>query len=372
MDKTRQFIVLNAKEHFEKGLLKGLTLCGDALVAEPEKSMFHGAFYSASIDSHERGFAWQRAQIMGDFPEDAFVRCSFYASDSRILNESEPDIDLYLSSPYQNASTKASTLDSIYTEIHSGERDFYIRAQGRYLYLKVEIILTGMQGARLQAIRLQTRGDHMIDYLPALYKREDSSGFMRRFVSIFNNLSLDLEERIALMSRLFDYEHAEGEMLRYLAQWVDAQPGGSDEETRERIGRAVFDHAVLQTPRGIEAFVEQQTGYTPILLEHFNFAEVLREGKDRELYERLYGENPFRLTVALPETAFSTRAHSDAFLKSLQDALPAHVEARLLTLSEGVYLDRYAYLGMNTRLKGYRPLKVDDSVSLDYNTIVGQ
>lgn len=62
----------------------------------------------------------------------------------------------------------------------------------------------------------------MVDYLPAIYQEED---FTRRFLSIFDSVFTDMDRAIDRLPGQLDYEHAGGELLRYLAQWVCVEGG---------------------------------------------------------------------------------------------------------------------------------------------------
>jgi phage tail-like protein len=365
-------MILNNKRHWEKGLLDGLTVNGDRMAASPGQGIFHGAFFSAAIDSGERDFQWGRIRVEGELHDDVLLRCSLYAANSKVLSEGEPDLDAYLHAGYENVSTKTGKLNAIYTELHVGEGDFLAAVTGRYLFIKLELIMTGLRPAFVTGVYLQTDGDHMTDYLPAVYRREDPAGFTHRFLSIFNHITLDLEERIHKISRLLDYDTAGGEMLRYLASWVGVEAEGSDAEVRGQIREAAHMRSFSQTPAGVRNLVKRWTGHTPILLEHFNVADIIREGKDRALYEKLYGENPFRLFVILPEAAFRTHTESELFLEKLRGLLPAHIDTQLLLLGDGVYLDQHTYLGINSIMTSYKELAVNDNIALDFSTIVGE
>ena len=370
MDKTRRFITFNHGDHFQSGLLIGLKVEGNALVMRPDKSLFQGTFYSAAIDSGEDGFSWGRVTIKGDLGENVILRCSLYAADTRILNEDEPDIDAFIQNPYINSSVKASTLDRLYGTPFSNTRDFLAGCRGRYLFLRLEMIATGMNSPRVEEIRFQIQGDHMMDYLPGLYSREDPEGFTRRFLSIFDSTVLDMEEAIYRISQQLDYERSSGEMLRYLASWLCLEEEGEDDFLRQRIAGAMEEYRYAQTPRGISRAIQRWTGVEPILVEHFTVDKCIRAGKDQALYKKLFGQNPYRFFVLLPERALGTRARADAFLERLRRIIPAHVEAELVLLKEGVYLDWNTYMGVNSRVADYKTVSMDESAALDYNTVI--
>lgn len=370
MDKKRTFLSINRSDQWDKGLLVDLTRIGDAVVLQPEKSMFAGAFYAASFDAGESDFHWGRVMLQGELG-DALIRCSVHAQNTRFWDEEMPDIDAYLTDPYINRSVKTSKLDAIFERTQANADDFLANVKGRYLWVKVEIISQGCKACTLSGIRVQYSGDHMMDYLPDLYQREDEDGFTRRFLSIFNDIVLDMEERIYDIGRELDFETCSPEMKRYLASWLCIDEELEPAQMTERIRTAFAEYQYMQTPAGIARAIERWTGAKPIILEHFTVDAQLRRGKDQELYHKLFGENPYRYFVLLPERIFSGENRAELFLKRLRSITPAHVEAELVLLKEGVYLDYNTYMGINTQIADYKTVSIADAASFDYNTIIG-
>jgi len=99
--------------------------------------------------------------------------------------------------------------------------------------------------------------------------------------------------------------------------------------------------------------------------------DVIRRGKDKDLYVKLYGKEPYKFFILLDEKTFKNRREADAFLKRLQKVLPAYVEAELILLSNCVYLDYHTYLGINSVIGSYTPMVIDDSTAIHYDTIIG-
>lgn len=369
----RSFITLNSGKDWRRGLMIGLEVENGRLVMSDSASVSRGLFYSASIDSGETDFEWDRLIVQADIPPDTLFTISAFASNDRSFPfEDEASVDDYLKSPYVSPTVKASRLDGLFTESYSGMRDLLLQCRGRYLWLKFELVATGAKKPRVDSVRLQYTGDHMIDYLPAIYRKGGKNSFTRRFLSIFNSLVLDMEEAIYDVASRFDYELVDSDMLRYIASWVcvDAE-SLTDEEIRENIARAAEEYRFAQTPEGIRRLIRRWTGRDPILLEHFQVQDVIRRGKDRDLYIKLYGKDPYKFFVLLDEKAFKSRREADAFLRRLQKVLPAYVEAELILLNSSVYLDYHTYLGINSVIGSYTPMVIDDSTAIHYDTIIG-
>lgn len=367
----RSFITLNSAQDWQRGLMLGLTVEDDHLVMSDSASISRGLFYSAAMDSGELDFEWDRLIVQAQIPADTLFKISAFASNFQTF-EDEVSLDAYLKSPYISPVVKASRLNGLYTENHSGTGDLLLQCRGRYLWLKFELLATGTKKPQIDSVRLQFTGDHMADYLPAIYRKGGKDSFTRRFLSIFNSMVLDMESEIYSVANRFDYERVDGEMLRYVASWVCVETEALDDGAiRIAIAQAVDAYRFAQTPDGIKRLIKRWTGQDAILLEHFSVEEVIHRGKDKELYARLYGKDSYKFFVFLDERAFKSRREADNFLERLRKTLPAHVEVELILLNNCIYLDYHTYLGINSAIGSYTPLIIDESTAIHYDTIIG-
>lgn len=211
-------------------------------------------------------------------------------------------------------------------------------------------------------------GDHMVDYLPAIYQEEN---FTRRFLSIFDSEFTDMDRAIDRLPGQLDYEHAKGELLSYLAQWVCVEDGGDDEIVRERVSTALADYEDLYTLEGVRRSVRRLTGCEPILIEHFQVSPNRPDCKDPEIYRRLYGDDPYRFFVLLPEDCFAGRRERQQFQREMEEVIPAEMSMQMIQLKPCVQLDWHTYLGINSRVGGYVPAAIDEQITIHYDTTIG-
>ena len=193
---------------------------GDSLRLDCGKSTT-GVYCMEAVDSGENGFCWSRAVIEADLPPDTALRVYAYASDSRGWGEWS-DLDEAIRNLEGDPLV---LLREVFGPPAAESGDFFIRPKGRYLWLMFELAATGSASPVIRTLRLWMRGDHMVDYLPAIYQEED---FTRRFLSIFHSMFADMERAIDGLPGQMDYEHASGAMLRYLASWVCVEGGDSE------------------------------------------------------------------------------------------------------------------------------------------------
>ena len=214
---------------------------------------------------------------------------------------------------------------------------------------------------------MRVSGDHMTDYLPAIYREQD---FTRRFLLIFDSMFLDMEREIVNLPRRMDYESADPAMLSYLASWMCIEEGGGD-ELKARLSSALSDYETLYTVEGVRRSVKRLTGQDPLIIEHFTVAPNRPECSNSELYRRLYGENPCRFFVLLPDGTFKSRQEMGGFRRRMESLIPAGTAMELVLLKPCVQLDWHTYLGINSRIGGYVPAAIDEKTTIHYDTTIG-
>ena len=207
-----------------------------------------------------------------------------------------------------------------------------------------------------------------MDYLPAIYQED---GFTRRFLSIFDSLYTDMDRAIDALPGAIDFDHARGDLLRYLAQWVCVEAGEGEALLRERIRTALSDYEDLYTVEGVRRSVRRLTGRDPILIEHFQVSPN-RPGL----------QGPGALPPAVrggPLPLLCPAAGGRLLQPAGAAAVPAghggghsrgddHADDPAQAC---VQLDWHTYLGINSRVGGYVPAAIDEQVTIHYDTTIG-
>lgn len=360
MQRLHRRLVLNKREDWRPLYQAGVVLDGDALtLAQGER---RGFVCLPALDSGEQGFAWGRLSLDCELALDSVIRTRAYASDTPQV-EGFASMEAYLASLGPEAAGSA-----LFAPAGRGD-DCYIDQSGRYLWLMLEFMASG-RPPRLNAVRAHLSGDHMIDYLPAIYRRD--GGFTKRFLSIFDSILMDMEQAVYDLPARFDYETASGRMLAYLAQWMCVEAGDGPPDTlAQRIRTAQADYESLYTVEGVRRSVRRLTGREPILIESADVDPNRPGCANSALYRRLYGENPYQFFILLPEDTFSTRARMEAFLSRMRELIPAGTEFELVLLKRCVQLDRHTYLGVNTMVSDYVPVVIDENTTIHYDTMIG-
>lgn len=367
MKRTQKELVVSRREEWAAGVNVGLEYQGDAVHLEVPRHRW-GLLGLRSIDSGVKGFSWERVRVEGEFPSGSSLRVYAYASDSKSYGL-WPDLDRALRELSGEADELRRVVEEVYGPPAGRGPDILANRKGRYLFLLLEVMSSGASGPTIRGVRVWMEGDHMVDYLPALYQGD---AFTRRYLSVFNSMVLDMEERIEEIPCLLDWETTGEEMLRYLSTWVCLDGSGSTAEELRRWGpTALDDYEGLYTAAGVRRSVRRLTGREPIIIEHPSVDPNAPTCIDPELYRRLYGDDPYRFFVLLEEDTFPSRDKIEEFLARMEGLIPAGMKLELVLLKRCVQLDWHTYLGVNSVVGSYVAAAIDENTTIHFDTMIG-
>jgi phage tail-like protein len=338
-------LVLRRREDWRIIRSANIEHAGDALTIRRSASSA-ASVYLGAVDSGERGFVWGRVSLEAELPQDTLIRTCAFASDDAL---EDPE-------------------DEAYLPVGESE-DFYLAAEGRYLWLK--LVFIGSEHAPvLHAVRLWMYGDHMLDYLPEIYRGND---FTKRFLSVFDSIAMDTEREIERMPERFDFERASGDMLRHLASWLSAEDEDFEDDAslREYMRSLSGVYESLYTAEGVRRSVRRLTGREPLIIESADVDPNSPDCPDSGLYRRLYGENPYRFFILLPEDTFENSRELAAFTRRMGKLIPANTSFSTVLLTPGARLDRHSYLNINTMVSDYTQAVIDESRAMNSDTTIG-
>lgn len=361
MDTMQHYLTLCCSEQWQGGIFQHVLPDGDTL--RLEEGCTSGVYCMPPLDSGENGFTWSRVIVDALLPEDSAIRVYAWADDEtdglqwgelgeRLASHGQDPVPL---------------LRKFFGPPAAASLDFYLSCSGRHLWLALELNATGEDAPVIRGFSFRMGGDHMADYLPAIYQ-EDS--FTRRFLSIFDSMLMDMEREICALPGRLDFESAGADTLCYLASWVCVDESSPD-KLRQRLYTALPDYETMYTPAGIKRSIRRLTGREALLIEHFSVDPNLPDCRNPELYRRLYGEDPYRFFALLEDGAFPSRDLAEAFLDEMQSLIPAGAELELVLLKPCVQLDRHTYLGINSKVGGYIPAVIDENMTIHYDTTIG-
>ena len=365
MEQLHRQLVLNKGEDWQPCYLWGMVPQGDGftLAAKTQR----GVICLRRVDSGEKGFPWGRLSLDCRMDRDSLIHTYAYAADQPVWGDF-PSVEDFLASLEPGTAETEKALGELFSPVGQ-EQECLLDLSGRYLWLMLEFIAAGAPPL-LEAVRLEISGDHMVDYLPAVYQQGGS--FTKRFLSIFNSLFMDMEQEIYRLPARFDYESASDQMLEYLARWMCVDPQeGPPQTLADRIRTAQQDYEDLYTVQGIKRSVRRLVDREPVIIESAHVDPNRPDCVNSALYRRLYGENPYRFFILLPEDVFKSRTQMEEFLSRMEGLIPAGTQFELVLLKRCVQLDGHTYLGINTMVSGYVPVVIDENTTIRYDTMIG-
>lgn len=209
------------------------------------------------------GTVWERVHAELDLPEGTQAELHLFTGDSSASAPAGWD-----------EKTRAKALDTLVTSVTTPDR---------YLWLRVILRSDDRRRAspRLQQVQAETSAESYMNYLPAVYRREDAPGrFLEHWLALFRSKLGDLELALEEMPRRFDPLTAPEDHLRWLASWLAFDPpvGIASDDLRTLLQRVPELYDRRGTPSGIREFVELHTGVRPSIFEAFRERHVWQLG----------------------------------------------------------------------------------------------
>ena len=134
---------------------------------------------------------------------------------------------------------------------------------GDNVWVGIEFLSEGSASPVLSQMRIDWDHESYLQYLPEIYRKDiRSSYFLARFLSNYESLYRDVEDRIVHLRELFDPFAVSADLLPWLAGWLafDWNPEWTEQQQRQAIAQA-FDHDAWRgTPRGLRQAIKQYTG----------------------------------------------------------------------------------------------------------------
>ena len=356
MSETQKYRTLCCREQWMGGIFDRIECRGDALCLAD--GAFAGAVCLPPVDSGEAGFAWHRLKLLARVPPEAAVRVYARADDAPGWPAWEA---------LRGRALTSEALRGLFGP-PTAQTDLLLQKNGRYLWLALELASGGAQPPQVDGLSLWMEGDHMTDYLPAVYRGQD---FTYRYLSIFNTLFQEMEAGIEALPRQLDPASASDGMAAFLARWLCMEPEKGEEALRSRLPLVLDEYEAMYTVEGVRRSAQRLTGRKPWIIEHFAVDPNDPACHNPALYRRLYGEDPYRFFLLLPQGAFAKQQEMERFLERMRQLIPAESEMELVLLKPCIQLDWHTYLGINSRIGDYIPAAIDDSVTIHYDTTIG-
>ena len=372
----RNCITLNRSSEWNRALVEGLAIDGHVLRGLENSGHIADSalMITGSIDSFEHEHIWDAIRFDWSFAPNTNCRISCFASNSKMMefDGRRTDFDTWLTKE-KDAGRLAKQSAHMFTPARAYGSDGLLGCRGRYLWLRLDIVAQDRASFELRSIKLELPGERIISYLPDIYRKGiDERDFFYRFMAVFDSIFFSIEDDINRIGEKLDYRTADEDVLAYQAGWLGInERAASSEALREQIGSIVWEYRMSGTREGLALAVERQTGFKPIIVEYFQVEKMVREGRNRQTYKELFGSNPYKIFVMLPESSLTNRTKITVLTSRIRSCIPAHVDFEIISLQMNVRLDRHTYLEINSCLSDFSSMVVEERSILHHDIYIG-
>ena len=373
MRETLKYFIVNKAYDYNRGIFENMQVNGNKLCFHSEKNTGVGRFLTRIFDASEHEATWHRLIVHTNPAEAENLKITVFASDVNEMTFRGERLTLYdlFDDPAYTLQEKLDAYQRFIVKQASGVSDLLLHdIQGRYVWILIEQYSAGAASAEIVDVRIFLPAASWIDYLPQIYRNSDGdTHFLERYLGIFQTFYEEIDAEIADMSHRFDPESTELQFLKWLAGWLHITDTDvwTEEQLRQLLMKAVRLYRMRGTKEALSEIIELYTGEKPFIIEGVNIKELAASiPNGRQLLE-MYGGNPYAVTVLVKP------GHDKEIIRRIaMQMLPVTVELNLVELDPYIFLDNYAYLGVNSNLSFYRPAVLDGSSQIMLSTLGGE
>lgn len=369
-----QYFVMNKASDFLRGYgchvrvtSEGIGLC---------EGYSQGVYYTRVFDSREKQMQWHR--LCMDIPEgkESFVGATIYTSESSLIEIPQGFMELeeLIADENMGEEEKDAAFHPYVKFQVSNPKDILLHTvQGRYLWMRICLQASGQETAGVTGLQIFFPKRSWLGYLPEIYSADqESAAFLDSYLGIFQSFYEDMTEEIKQVPNKLCPEKTDFEILEWLADWfaVDNRRFWSEEQLRYLIANAARLYRIRGTRSYLEEIVRLHTGRDTYIVEYHQIAGKRELEKHSEKLKQLYSSNPYEFTVLIDDEDIIS-ANRRSILEWIVDmAKPADMECKIVVLKPYIFLDQYSYIGINSVLGQYKPVKLDGLGTVPYSVLL--
>lgn len=366
----KKYFVLNKESDFKRGYGDNIHIGRDGI--SPADPAAAGIYYTRIFDSRERGMVWHRLRLMGEMPGESACTVTIYASDSPGTAE-ERTVEEIVSDNTLPQEQKDQFLACFRKASSSAPDDFLLfSVEGRYLWLKIELHAQAAQLPRIRRVQIYFPKQTWLSVLPEIYADDwESASFLERYLGIFQTFCEDMTEQIEGTPGLLNPAAEGNGMLPELADWlsIENKELWNEKQLLYLIRNARRMRAGRGTALCLMELVRLYTGTPVFLVEYHQISPFFDGGKRERLLKRLYTRHPWEFALLTSRGETDMENMLPALRQIVETAKPAQMECRIVLLRPCILLDQHSYLGINSVLGRYRPLRLDGRSEIPFSVI---
>ncbi len=363
------YFVVNKQMDYDRGFLFHAVYKNNGLVLTSETD--YGAFFSRIFDSRKEETQWHRFTTEWQNPANTAVSYTFYACDrlDMTIDEHKWILPELLKDSHLSIEEKKELLKPLEKKRILKAEDFLLHeVKGRYLFFLAELYRQGGESPEIGPMVLYFPKEDWLKFLPGIYsKKEAGVDFTSRFLGVFQSLYDDCNQRIQNSSQLLEPLDLDYEGLKKLAGWFHFKDLyiWPEEKLRALLCQAPKLIEETGTVQGMIDFIQLYTGEKPLLIECQNTAGRFQP----ETFEKPYGENPYEFVLLVKEKYISTSRDYQALMCLIRQMKPVYMKVKLIPLRPRLTLGSYSYVGINSKIGTYTPLRLDGRSSLIFSAV---
>ena len=351
------------KNRFHRSFLSGVTIAGEDRL-DCTESVYRRLFITEAIDGIEANAKWGRLHMDWEMEEDMVVTVYAAATNSRYTWQEEEQyyFDEVLHDADTSPDLKRNFMEYIGAKKAVNQKDILLyELEGRYLYIMVEVL--GLGKGQISHIFVDNQGDLFMDTFPEVYREHGS--FFHRYLSVFSSLYMDFQEKIDHITEILDIDTAPAELLPTFGRWMGLDISG-DFLKEERLRRLVKEAYQLNRMKGTKAALQRVSeivlGEDVIILEK-NVMRGDTQAETQELYEELYGEGTYDVTMLVHTYVPENQKSQLMFL--LNQFKPVRSRLKVRFLEPKGDLDGHVYMDMNAYVQEAETGTLDERQMMD-------
>lgn len=377
MKNPRKYFIFNKKQDYERGYGENIEIFSTGIRIK-DLSKGSGYYITRLLDSRERMMAWHRFLLGKVSTEESSIELFFYSSEEKSMSYQgrEVDIESFLKDPFISVDEKIQNTESFLVKRCFAKEDILLKeVTGRYLWILIQ--LNGREGISPEIHSMQAifPKETWLEYLPEIYQNgQENTSFLERYLGIFQTIYENMTEQITEVPRHMEVSIAERKFLLWIAEWlaVDDKYLWNEEQLRYLLKHAMSLYRKRGTVSYLQEIVKLYTGRRPYIVEFHQLQPYRSNEKQEVILNQLYGDNPYLLTIIVDTLGGNINEQYRVLCHMIENAVPANVKSNVVVLRPYIFLNQYSYLGINSVLEKYQPLKLDGFATIPFATLENQ
>ena len=364
-----KYFVFNKRRDYLHGYMEHIHITEQGIILDSDGAGQQGVFISRLLDSTEEGNQWHRAVIQSTGCGEDSIRFFFYSSDSSQVTAGGQvwEWNELIRSSEFTARQKHEIMRPFLAHRALNPQDILLyHAKGRFLWIEIQMFEEAESSPGILNMKIYAEGHSFLRYLPEIYHAEPENDFLKRYLSLFETVYLDLDMKIRTAARQLDPHSASREFLFWMARWTGIADVRlwPEEKLRILLNGIVRKNLIRGTKVYMEYMIEVFTGEAPLFVE---YGEIEQYRDQPEVYRRLthyYAHGPYEVTILIREQSVSSLQEQKALKKIIENMKPAHIDVHLIFLKPYIYLDQNVYVGINSVLGIYQKARLNSMTAI--------